>query len=213
MNGPDRNADDPSMDHDRIAAELAALGEEPLDDTDGGDAALAFAAAGGRPRADADVATLQTLAGWASTPEDLGQTDDSLSEIAQARVWRTIELRTRGTSGDGASPQTERSRSSRPVVLGLAVAMLAVAAGVLLVPVLVPDSAGGPAADSPSVAGREPTPSVTLSPEELDVLSMQARASLDALDRLSGQPRGTKRVEALAADYAQRLNAERGNQG
>lgn len=214
MTGSDRNAEDPvvnpsantSVAHDRIAAELAALGEDPLDP---GEDEFAFVAADGRPRTDADVATLQTLAGWASAPEDPGHADDSLCEIAQARVWRTVELRTRSTSDNGASPPTERTRSTRPVVLGLAVAMLAVAAGVLLVPVLVPDSP----ADSPSVAEREPTPAATLSSEELDVMSMQARASLDALDRLSGEPRGTKRVEALAADYAQRLNAERGNKG
>ncbi len=224
MNGPNRNAPDPSVDFDRIAEELAALGEDPLppdgDDTDG---EFGFVAAGGRPSEDIDVSTVQTLASWASPPlaplddgngGDGGDgDDDALSEIAQARVWRTVELRTRGALSEERSP----SRSTGPVVLGIAVALLAIAAGIVLVPVLTPDAPNAPdapdAPDAPGVATRDASPSVGLSAEELDVMSMQARASLDALDRLSGEPRGAKRVEALAADYARRLEAQRGGQG
>lgn len=199
MSGPDRNpADEVVRDPnpDQIRAELAALGELGLDDDDD---ALAFALDGGR---DLDIATVQTLAGWAEAPS---AESPELSELAQARVWRTIELRTKDAPGEPVerdrAPAPAPRRSGRSGVLLAAVALVAVAAAVVLVPTLRssqrPQSTPQPVAKAP-----------TLSAEELDVLSTQARAGLAALDRLSGTPRGTARVEAMAADYARRLEAE-----
>lgn len=224
MSGPDRNAsDDPKPDlepnlervRERIAQELAALGEDPLEGSED-DLALGFALAQGSPHADIDVATVQTLAGWAEGPADRDQDEkqdgkqdgkrdgeqaDALSELAQARVWRTIELRSKSGKEDGTAPQTSSAPSSRPLLIGTVVALLAVAAGVVLVPVLTADTPQ-PAKD-PTVAQAP----ASITTEELDVLSTQARAGLAALDRLSGEPTGTARVEALASDYATRLEA------
>ncbi len=225
MSGPDRDASQdsesklspepsPEVLRERIAQELAALGEEPLEPSDEGDAALEFALAGGSPQGDLDVATLQTLAGWAEPPETEQASDaDALSELAQARVWRTIELRGKSSrTGPEAKPEAEGSpgRSTRPVLLAV-VALFAVAAGVVLVPVLT--------ADKPDLSKKSPVAQApaSITAEELDVLSTQARAGLAALDRLSGEPTGTARVEALASDYAERLEAlgpgPRGSQG
>lgn len=184
MSGPEREAEDPEVVRRRIAAELAALGEDPLGDEED-DEALAFAL--GEP--DVDVATVQTLAGWARDEGD----EPALSELAQARVWRTVELRTK------RGPGTAKRRSAFPLV-GTVVALVAIAAGLMLVPVLTPDG--------PEV-GHEPVataPAVTA--EELEALSIQARAGLEALDRLSGEPRGRARAAAMAEDYARRLEAE-----
>jgi|GEM_PF-2180033 len=203
MSGPDRErgkAD--AAEAERIAQELAALGEEPLAEDD---EALAFAqslAADPAARPDIDIATVQTLAGWA----DAVPSDESLSELAQARVWRTIELRTKSAEGS-TTPARSRSRT-RPVLLGAVVALVAVAAGFVLVPVLSPPPTSQTSPTSP-VAKAEPA----VTAEELDVLSTQARAGLAALDRLSGEPRGTARVEALATDYARRLEAHEGTPG
>ncbi len=197
MSGPDRNTTDETDEamRERIAAELAALGEDGLGEGPDDDDALAFAL-GDTP--DLDIATVQTLAGWADADPDV---DDELSELAQARVWRTIELRTK--SAEVAEAPTTAPRSGRPLLLGAVVAMVAVAAGVLLVPVLTPSK---PAPTEPVAKAPVAAPAVTA--EELDVLSTQARAGLAALDRLSGEPQGTARVEAMADAYARRLEAE-----
>ncbi|MGH1346833.1 MAG: hypothetical protein ACRBN8_35020 [Nannocystales bacterium] len=224
MTGPDR---DPSQDSkanlqanreatcEQIARELAALGEEPLDVSGQDDLALEFALADGKPRADIDVATVQTLAGWADPARESAQ-DDPLSELAQARVWRTIELRDKANAPDsqpGSTPESKPSpkpgarsdgaRSARPVLFAVA-ALLAVAAAVVLVPVLTADT---PALSEESPVARGATAPPAITAEELDVLSTQARAGLAALDRLSGEPSGTARVEAMASDYAGRLEA------
>lgn len=218
MSGPDRDASqdsesnpDPASNpvRERIALELAALGEDPLDDSPEADLAVEFALADGDLHADIDVATLHTLAGWAE-PAD-GQAD-ALSELAQARVWRTIELRGKAggkadRAGQAAQERTtteevSTSRSARPVLFAV-VALLAVAAGVVLVPVLTADT---PELSEQSPVAQAPTPS-SITAEELDVLSTQAQAGLAALDRLSGGPTGTARVEAMASDYAGRLEA------
>ena len=208
MSGPDRNAsDDPNADlesmRERIAQELAALGEDPLEGSSEDDLALGFALAQGSPHADIDVATVQTLAGWAEAAAPEPQQDDALSELAQARVWRTIELRSKNGNGGKADGTTQASPapSSRPLLIGTVVALLAVAAGVVLVPVLTADT---PESAKDSTVAQAPA---SITTEELDVLSTQARAGLAALDRLSGEPTGTARVEALASDYATRLEA------
>jgi len=225
MSGPDRKASqdsEPSPDsvRERIALELAALGEDPLDASPEGDLALEFALADGNPRADIDVATLETLAGWAEPQGQQGQQDE-LSELAQARVWRTIELRGKAdTKADTKAAEVSNSRSTRPVLFAV-VALLAVAAGVVLVPVLTADtpelSEESPVAQAPGTTQGGTAPA-SIKAEELDVLSTQARAGLAALDRLTGEPTGTARVEAMASDYAGRLEAlgdsgPRGNQG
>lgn len=213
MSGPDGNASDdlePGLEsaRERIAQELAALGEEPLDSPDD-DLALEFALAQGSPHADIDVATVQTLASWAEAPEpEQGQQDNELSELAQARVWRTIELRGKNSRD---TPQVSPAPSTRSLLIGTIVALVAVAAGVVLVPVLMADT---PASAKSSTVAQAPA---SITTEELGVLSTQARAGLAALDRISGEPTGTARVEALAAAYAERLeasgNAARGSQG
>lgn len=195
---------DPKLeqDADRIAAELAALGEDPLGEDD---EALAFALSN---VPDIDVATIQTMAETvALLSMDTDAEDAELSELAQARVWRTIELRTKSLQEleVDAKPRQQRS-STRPVVLGVVVALLAVAAGVLLVPVLTPS---GPKPEAPiATAPRTTHEAPAISAEELEVLSTQARASLAALDRLSGESRGSARAQAMADAYARRLEAE-----
>jgi len=221
MSGPDRkpsqdsvSSPDPSPGsnpspesiRERIALELEALGEDPLDDSPQGDLAVEFALGDGHPHADIDVATVQTLAGWAEPVP--GQVDE-LSELAQARVWRTIELRgkadkPRAKADEDSDEDADSStvRSTRPVLFAV-VALLAVAAAVVLVPVLTADT---PELSEQSPVAQAPAAS-SITAEELDVLSTQARAGLAALDRLSGEPTGTARVEAMASDYAGRLEA------
>ena len=194
---------DPKLeqDADRIAAELAALGEDPLGEDD---EALAFALSN---VPDIDVATIQTMAETvALLSMDTDAEDAELSELAQARVWRTIELRTKSVQEPDvdAKPRQQRS-STRPVVLGVVVALLAVAAGVLLVPVLTPSA---PKPEAPIATAPRTLEAPAISAEELEVLSTQARASLAALDRLSGEPRGSARAQAMADAYARRLEAE-----
>lgn len=200
MSSPDAKPNLDPAEVDRIAAELAALGEDPLADDPNEDEALAFALAPFADRApDVDIATVQTLAGWAD-PEACPQRE--LSELARARVWRTVELRTKQaeTSDEVAAP----TPSKRPLVLGAVVALFAAAAAVVLVPVLTPSDS--PEGEPATVARAPQAPTVTA--EELDVLSTQARASLAALDRLSGEPRGSARAAAMADAYARRLEAE-----
>lgn len=204
MSSPDAKSNPDPTEIDRIAAELAALGEDPLADDPSEDDALAFALTPFAERApDIDIATVETLAGWADAD---AHPEPELSELAQARVWRTVELRTKQTEAPAEVPATAPSK--RPLVLGAVVALFAAAAAVVLVPVLTPsDSPHSPGAESAPVArAPQATPSVTA--EELDVLSTQARASLAALDRLSGEPRGSARAAAMADAYARRLEAE-----
>lgn len=202
MSSPDAKSNRDPAEVDRIAAELAALGEDPLGDSNGGDPnedeALAFALAPVAERLpDIDIATVQTLAGWAD-PDAYPESE--LSELAQARVWRTVELRTKQTEAPAEAP----APSKRPLLLGAVVALFAAAAAVVLVPVLSPSES--PRGESTPVARAPEAPTVTA--EELDVLSTQARASLAALDRLSGEPRGSARAAAMADAYARRLEAE-----
>ncbi len=198
------SAENPEAMQKRIADELAALGEEPL----GADEA-AFAIEEGRLRSDLDVSTVDTLARWADEPAlDAADADAfELSELAQARVWRAVELR--ASTASEASPITvaEAPRAQgRSVVLGLVVAAVAVAAGVLLVPVLTPDATPQDVPESVAEVTQVAGPTA----EELEMLSLSARSGLDALDRLSGEPVGTARAEAMAQAYADRLASQRG---
>jgi hypothetical protein len=215
MTSPDAKTNPAPEDLERIAAELAALGEDPL--ADEGDAALAFAL-GDAP--DIDIATVQVLgqtaAGWADAEAELDTSEDhgELSELAQARVWRTIELRT--TQSEAPAEAPARQPSKRPLLLGTlgtlgtVVALFAAAAAVVLVPVLNPSDTPGASEGGTPVAQTSVTPEAapSVTAEELDVLSTQARASLAALDRLSGEPRGSARAAAMADAYARRLEAE-----
>ena len=206
MSSPDAKSNRDPAEVDRIAAELAALGEDPLGGSNDGDPgdpnedeALAFALAPVAERLpDIDIATVQTLAGWAD-PDAYPESE--LSELVQARVWRTVELRTKQTEAPAEAP----APSKRPLLLGAVVALFAAAAAVVLVPVLSPSES--PRGESTPVA-RAPEAAPTVTAEELDVLSTQARASLAALDRLSGEPRGSARAAAMADAYARRLEAE-----
>ena len=67
MNRPDPNPEDAA---DRIAAELAALGEDPLGEEDD---ALAFALSN---VPDLDVATVQTMARWADADASTAADDE-----------------------------------------------------------------------------------------------------------------------------------------
>ncbi|MCR9164710.1 MAG: hypothetical protein ACE37F_33970 [Nannocystaceae bacterium] len=194
MSSPDAKPNPDPAERERIAAELAALGEDPLTDDPSDDEALAFALA---DAPDIDVSTVQTLARWAQPEWD--DADAELSELAQARVWRTVELRTKQAEAPAPTP------AKRPLLLGAVVALFAAAAAVVLVPVLSPSDASQ---DEPASVAQAPADVAAVTAEELDVLSMQARASLAALDRLSGQPRGSARAEAMADAYARRLEAE-----
>ncbi len=189
-----------------IARELAALGEEPL-----GEDELAFTRASSREDDgmlfDIDVATVNTLVGWASHEHDpgddrAGQPDrSSLTEFARHRVWRDVQRRAQhsGTGPEHADPQPETASnsSSGGRGWGLSVIGLAVAAGVLLVPVLSADF--GRSEPGAERVGQ-------LDEAELQVLGEQARRGLDALPG----PVGTERVESLAESYSKRLESRRG---
>lgn len=212
MTSPDAKTNPAPEDLERIAAELAALGEDPL--ADEGDEALAFAL-GDAP--DIDIATVQVLgqtaAGWADAEAELATSEDhgELSELAQARVWRTIELRTKQAEAPAEAPARQPSKRPLPLgTLGTVVALFAAAAAVVLVPVLNPSDTPGASEGGTPVAQTSVTPEAapSVTAEELDVLSTQARASLAALDRLSGEPRGSARAAAMADAYARRLEAE-----
>lgn len=202
---PDPNHDVEDLDamRARIEAELAALGEAPLDSPD---AQLElddfdFAARGADVSLDADVATVATLASWAD-PEPDGALEDDLSELAMHRVWRTIERRAPAQASAEASPSTNgQADAPSGRRWGLVVAGLSIAAALLLIPVLVPS---GPAPSDAETAAQ--TASRETSREDLDMLSEQAKRGLDALPG----PHGTARVESMAQDYAQRLASTRG---
>lgn len=174
-------------DEGRIAAELAALGEDPL-----GAAELQFVATQGATLSDPDVATTDTLIGLGHPPTLL-----PLDELAVRRVWGSVAGRTGTVGSSAAPPVTHGASSTNPVMLRTVLAGFAVAASLVLVPRL------GPQTDrSPEVRQADQ--------EALSVLGDQARAGLA---KLPGDA-DTERATSLADDYAARLAARtRGGRG
>ncbi len=162
-------------DEGRIAAELAALGEDPV-----GAAELQFVATQGATLGDPDVATTGTLIGLGYPPSLL-----PLDELAARRVWSSVAERT------GSSAASHSTSVANPVMLRTVLAGFAVAASLVLVPRL------GPQTDrSPEVRQADQ--------EALSVLGDQARAGLATLPGDAD----TQRATSLADDYAARLAAQ-----
>lgn len=172
----------PAFDRDRIARELAVLGEPP---PDGGELEWAGAVGEGDDDVDVDVATVGALFRVAGAS---GVGAEGLSALDQRRVWKTLADRLGG-------PDAPRSGGGRGHGMQRALlTALAMAAGVVLVTRLgavgqVPSSTHG---DERSRAATE-------------ALGAQARASLEVL---GGDVDGA-RARALADAHATRLRADR----
>ena len=108
----------PPADAERIAAELAALGEGPL-----GDEELAFVSttAPGHPDV-ATVATLVSLSTWQAPTQ-------GLQPLERHRVWRRIAQRTPAPVAEPDEPAANGVAGWRGLVAGLALV-----AGVVLLP-------------------------------------------------------------------------------
>lgn len=167
----------PQPEEGRIAAELAALGEGPL-----GAAELKFVASGGSTLADSDVATVGTLIGFGHPPRL-----DPLDELATRRVWSAVAGR---TAGQSVSTTDGQAASSSPVMLRTVLAGFAVAASLVLVPRLGPQTDQSPEVRQADLAA-------------LSALGDQARAGLA---KLPGDA-DTQRASSVADDYAARLAA------
>jgi hypothetical protein len=181
---PESGASDPL---DRIAIELAALGEPDLEI---GDELPAI----GAPFGETAVLTAFALSyPVAATTTSIGPTSIGvaglapLSDLDRKRVWRKIEARRAPRS---SPPHVEHTHAAASSWRASFVAF-AMAAGLVLVPMLWP--AGAPKADAGDRA-------------KTVMLGQQARA---ALDGLPGDRDGA-RASSLAAGYAARLDAERG---
>lgn len=179
---------------DRIAAELAALGEDPADDDE---LALALAAgsnahAGANARAGSNdprtsvehddvrtVATLVALSTW--TPPATG-----LLPLEQQRVWQRVAKRVASPAID---PHHHAPAANGAGLRGV-LASLALVAGVALV--LRVDV--------------EPPPSE----EDKAALVSMGQATRAALEATVPGEQDGARARALAEGYAERLRAERG---
>ncbi len=179
---PPCSGDPPAVDVDRIAAELAALGEEPADDDE-----LRFVSmtasdvlADGHVEPDVrTVATLVELSTW--TPPAEG-----LLPLERHRVWQRVAQHVPAPVIDPAEPAANSSQGWRGLVAGLALV-----AGVILMPRF----------DSVPPAPTEEQRATTASVGEA------ARA---VLDTLPGEQDAT-RARSLADGYAARLQANRGD--
>lgn len=113
----------PPVDAERIAAELAALGEDPIDDDE-----LAFASTPADEHPDVrTVATLVGLSTWQPPAQ-------GLLPLERHRVWRRIAQRApapavAGTAADPDEPAANGTAGWRGLVVGLALV-----AGVILLP-------------------------------------------------------------------------------
>jgi hypothetical protein len=178
--GAARGAPPPPELAGRIAAELAALGEDPADDDE---LALAAEARGvDESEAVRTVATLVALSTWA--PPAKAQALD------RQRVWQRVLQRV-GTSV--AAPVVDPDHAA-PAANGGGLrgvlASLALVAGVALV--LRVDVGPPPSAEERA---------------ELEIMGQATRAALEAA--APGERDGA-RARALAEGYAERLRAERG---
>lgn len=173
MNVP---VDDNSVpDDDAIARELAELGEQPVDDDE-----VRFHRAGAEVGSDIDVATVATLMAIGHGERDARP----LSQIEDRRTWNRVADRLESAG----VVRLKRAVGSRSVWRSV-VAGLAMAAGVALIPRIVPD---GPAANSPA-------PQV-----DAEAIGDAARSGLEAL----GKDYDTDRAKGVLADYAARMQEE-----
>jgi len=179
---PPLRGDRPPPDAERIAAELAALGEAPADDDE-----LAFVSASALGRQlelppDPDVrtvATLVELSAWEPPPQ-------GLSELELHRAWRAITPRMSppATVVDPEGPAANGVPGWRGMVAGLALV-----AGVVMLPRF-------DAPPAPTEEQRAATQSV-------------GEVAREVLDTLPGEQDAT-RARHLAEGYAERLHAARG---
>jgi dihydropteroate synthase len=163
-----------------IAQELAALGELPVEDDE-----LRFHRAGADARADADVATVATLVEIGGGEHFEGDTRP-LSEIERRRAWNRVADRL-----ESSGHAVKRAVGSRSVWRSV-VAGLAMAAGVAIIPRIVPD---GPVANSAPARS---------SAAEAEAVAEAARSGLEAL----GDEYDTDRAEGVLSEYADRLKKE-----
>lgn len=174
----------------RIAAELAALGEPEAD--------LSEVDWGGDPDAadDLDLRTVSTLFAFGQTPDV--QLAAPLSEIESRRVWKRVATAA-AKAGVGAvtsvaatvaddvvaHPTVEPAPRRRTLLSTLAV--VAAAAGIIFVPMLRGPGATGTMLDEDSRA-------------DLAAMGESAREGVEALG-----PMGGERARSLASDYARRM--------
>jgi hypothetical protein len=159
-----------------IARELAALGELPVEDEE-----IRFHRAGADTRADVDVATVATLVSIGHDEPDRRP----LSEIEDRRVWNRVADRLEA----GGAAVVTRVVGNRSVWRSV-VAGLAMAAGVALIPRLVPD---GPAANS---AAQQ---------VDAEAIGDAARSGLKSL----GDEYDTDRARGVLSEYTARMDEER----
>lgn len=171
---------------DRIAAELAALGEPELSDDEVGERGLSL-------HADPDVRTVGTLVSLGQPlPEPLVR---PLSEFELARVYRKVALRMPaaarhvGEASPAAANEQHKPGSRRSMLTALTV--VAAAAAFILVPSL---RRGADSLDTPQRRAQ-----ALASTAEV---GEAARVGLEALG-----PSGSARASALAEDYARRMDA------
>ncbi len=169
----------PPADVERIAAELAALGEEPADDEE-----LAVLTTEAHAHPDVrTVATLVDLSTWSAPAQ-------GLLPLERHRVWRRIAQR---SSAPSRPAPAWMAKPDEPAANGFTgwrglVAGLALVAGVILLPRFE-------APVAPSAEDRQATQSM-------------GQAARGVLDTLPGEQDGT-RVRALAEGYAERLAVAR----
>ncbi len=170
----------PSAEGDRIAKELARLGEPPASAEELGLAC--------ESTEDLDVSTVATLFAAAGIAGVEG-VHEPLSPLSRRRVWKHVEGRLFRASG--APPEASSAPATVDGRLRAVIAGLAVAAGVALMARLTPAE---PVADPGSDAR-------AASRTAIESLAEQARRGVEALDG----PKHGARAEALAEQYAARL--------
>jgi hypothetical protein len=153
----DRDDDVPTggmpIDRDRIARELAALGEPPPDDAE-----LDWVGAADDGHPSVDVATTRALFSVAGSHAEV----PSLSVLDRRRVWKRLAGRIESLEAERR--ESDRGHGPRRALL----AALAMAAGVVLVTRLAP-------------IGQAPAVHSAESRATTEALGARARASLDAL--------------------------------
>ena len=171
---------------DRIAAELAALGEPELSDDEVGERGLSL-------DADPDVRTVGTLVSLGEPlPEPLVR---PLSEFELARVYRKVAMRMPaaarhvGEASPAAAHEQPKSGSRRSMLTALTV--VAAAAAFILVPNL---RSGAQSVDTPQRRA-----------EALANAAQTGEAARVGLEALGSS--GSARASALAEDYARRMEA------
>lgn len=172
-------SDDSTAALQRIAAELAALGEAPLSDDD---------VASPNAESDPDVRTVQTLVSLGQPlPDPLVR---PLSELELARVYRRVATRipaaARADRHDAAPAANDSRRSRRSMVTALTVIAAAAAF------VVLPQRGKVDGLDTPQRRAKARS--------SMAASSEAARAGLAVFG-----PSGSARATAMAAAYAERI--------